>query len=557
MHLKWNTHHSTFTENLSNLRDKQVFTDVTISCGDQFYPAHRLVLSACSSFFARALSVATCRSPVLLLHGIEQSTLEQLLVFMYDGEVTISHSNLPSLLKAARWLGITGLQSPFNRSDLSTIQSSNLQGDSSHILDIWTLFNQLVSSSGDSRTLEQVASTLQQIRATLEQEACGNITNTETNTQPSQIDSEPFPASNSEDELEASVEFKPILIEGDPHNLLGSEEMAGTDNTEGRMSDGITFSNITERFVNSPCPSRQSFESNTFEGWDSESVSYRRKSLEQFVKIQTGVDSEENSQDIVLRYEGSSSEPEKENVDHKLKNATKRFLCCKHCKKTFTVRKDLVEHLKTHEFRDSFCVICEKQFSSTEALDKHLRLRSVYSCSVCRYITHCKQRLTRHHAMHKTKEEMVLLNDEQPAPASQTHTKENNTSAGETLKTDSGSFRCPACDEIFIDYQELKTHSTSGCNRLICKYCNKIFLPSKSRQYNRHLKTHKIKKRFSCPYCPYICDRKRSLTDHISKHTGEYRFSCSLCDYKCTRNVSLKLHMEKKHNDVNCISKSE
>lgn len=115
MHLKWNTHHSTFTENLSNLRDKQVFTDVTISCGDQFYPAHRLVLSACSSFFARALSVATCRSPVLLLHGIEQSTLEQLLVFMYDGEVTISHSNLPSLLKAARWLGITGLQSPFNR----------------------------------------------------------------------------------------------------------------------------------------------------------------------------------------------------------------------------------------------------------------------------------------------------------------------------------------------------------------------------------------------------------------------------------------------------------
>lgn len=246
-----------------------------------------------------------------------------------------------------------------------------------------------------------------------------------------------------------------------------------------------------------------------------------------------------------------------ENVDHKLKNATKRFLCCKHCKKTFTVRKDLVEHLKTHEFRDSFCVICEKQFSSTEALDKHLRLRSVYSCSVCRYITHCKQRLTRHHAMHKTKEEMVLLNDEQPAPASQTHTKENNTSAGETLKTDSGSFRCPACDEIFIDYQELKTHSTSGCNRLICKYCNKIFLPSKSRQYNRHLKTHKIKKRFSCPYCPYICDRKRSLTDHISKHTGEYRFSCSLCDYKCTRNVSLKLHMEKKHKDVNCIPKSE
>lgn len=73
---------------------QQVYTDVTLSCGDQFYPAHRLVLSACSTFFARTLEVANCRSPMLLLYGIEQSTLEQLLMFMYDGQVCFTSPKL-------------------------------------------------------------------------------------------------------------------------------------------------------------------------------------------------------------------------------------------------------------------------------------------------------------------------------------------------------------------------------------------------------------------------------------------------------------------------------
>ncbi|MPC93366.1 Protein abrupt [Portunus trituberculatus] len=65
---------------------QQVYTDVTLSCGDQFYPAHRLVLSSCSTFFAKTLEVSGCKAPTILLHGIDQSTLEQLLMFMYDGQ---------------------------------------------------------------------------------------------------------------------------------------------------------------------------------------------------------------------------------------------------------------------------------------------------------------------------------------------------------------------------------------------------------------------------------------------------------------------------------------
>ncbi|XP_050719006.1 protein abrupt-like isoform X3 [Eriocheir sinensis] len=133
--LKWNTHQLALLNTLSTLRDKQVYTDVTLSCGDQFYPAHRLVLSACSTFFARTLEVANCRSPMLLLHGIEQSTLEQLLMFMYDGQVTISRNDLANLVKAAQWLGVKGLDTTQDK--LRTNDSASEHIDSTQVLESW------------------------------------------------------------------------------------------------------------------------------------------------------------------------------------------------------------------------------------------------------------------------------------------------------------------------------------------------------------------------------------------------------------------------------------
>lgn len=47
--------------------------------------------------------------PIVLLAGVNASDLEALLEFVYRGEVSVDHSQLPSLLQAAHCLNIQGL----------------------------------------------------------------------------------------------------------------------------------------------------------------------------------------------------------------------------------------------------------------------------------------------------------------------------------------------------------------------------------------------------------------------------------------------------------------
>ena len=49
--LKWNDHHSVFFSNIESLCEKSFLTDVILSAGGQMYPAHKLVLCICSTYF--------------------------------------------------------------------------------------------------------------------------------------------------------------------------------------------------------------------------------------------------------------------------------------------------------------------------------------------------------------------------------------------------------------------------------------------------------------------------------------------------------------------------
>lgn len=51
----------------------------------------------------------TCKHPIVMLAGVSASDLEALLEFVYRGEVSVDHSQLPSLLQAAQCLNIQGL----------------------------------------------------------------------------------------------------------------------------------------------------------------------------------------------------------------------------------------------------------------------------------------------------------------------------------------------------------------------------------------------------------------------------------------------------------------
>jgi hypothetical protein len=50
--LKWNDHHMVFFSLAEELHQQGVLTDVTLATSTRTFPAHRLVLSVCSSFFS-------------------------------------------------------------------------------------------------------------------------------------------------------------------------------------------------------------------------------------------------------------------------------------------------------------------------------------------------------------------------------------------------------------------------------------------------------------------------------------------------------------------------
>ena len=92
------------------LRSSQDFSDVTLVCGEWQVEAHRAVLAAFSTFFARILGRPAHPHPLVYLGGIEREEVEALLDFMYRGEVEVEQGRLEGFLRAGRELGVEGLQ---------------------------------------------------------------------------------------------------------------------------------------------------------------------------------------------------------------------------------------------------------------------------------------------------------------------------------------------------------------------------------------------------------------------------------------------------------------
>ncbi|XP_027226668.2 protein tramtrack, beta isoform isoform X7 [Penaeus vannamei] len=125
--LSWNNHHATFCDILSKCREKETYTDVTLSCEGNFYPLHKLVLSTCSEYFEKIFERTPCKHPVIVLNDIKCRELEALLSYMYAGEVSVPQSNLAMLIKVAEVLQIKGLAVPDTPPAPAKSKSSSLE----------------------------------------------------------------------------------------------------------------------------------------------------------------------------------------------------------------------------------------------------------------------------------------------------------------------------------------------------------------------------------------------------------------------------------------------
>ena len=111
--LKWSGFSSNVHKSFQNLRKEEDFFDITI-VGDDFkhVTAHKLVLSASSEYFKEVFSNSKkyFQSHALIcLEGLNQSDLNNILDFIYHGEIQIYQHDLDRFLGIAERLKLEGL----------------------------------------------------------------------------------------------------------------------------------------------------------------------------------------------------------------------------------------------------------------------------------------------------------------------------------------------------------------------------------------------------------------------------------------------------------------
>lgn len=98
--LRWKYHHSNLQTMFSQLLDRGCFCDVTLACDGQTLKAHRVVLSACSTYFDSILT--NCNSekdPIIILKDVKFMDIKYLVEFMYKGEINVEHVSRPPTLR--------------------------------------------------------------------------------------------------------------------------------------------------------------------------------------------------------------------------------------------------------------------------------------------------------------------------------------------------------------------------------------------------------------------------------------------------------------------------
>ncbi|XP_065076392.1 broad-complex core protein isoforms 1/2/3/4/5-like isoform X1 [Ochlerotatus camptorhynchus] len=107
--LCWNNFADNIASGFQNLYDRGDLVDVTIACDGKLLKAHKIVLAICSPYFQEMFTSNPCKHPIIVLKDVSVNVMQELLQFMYQGEVNVKHSELQSFMKIAETLQIKGL----------------------------------------------------------------------------------------------------------------------------------------------------------------------------------------------------------------------------------------------------------------------------------------------------------------------------------------------------------------------------------------------------------------------------------------------------------------
>ena len=109
--LKWNDFHSNVSKSFGMFRNEKYLQDVTLVGDDDLQlKAHKFVLSTCSSYFKKIFTLNSQANILLCLEGTTQTDLNNILEYIYYGEVQLYQEELERFLNVAKRIKLEGLQ---------------------------------------------------------------------------------------------------------------------------------------------------------------------------------------------------------------------------------------------------------------------------------------------------------------------------------------------------------------------------------------------------------------------------------------------------------------
>ena len=109
--LKWKDHECNASKSFQSLRNKGDFCDVTL-VGDDYkqVTAHKVILSSCSEYFENVLSnLKNHAHPLLCLEGLKFQDIQNIMDYIYHGELKIYQQDIDRFLEIAQRLKLEGL----------------------------------------------------------------------------------------------------------------------------------------------------------------------------------------------------------------------------------------------------------------------------------------------------------------------------------------------------------------------------------------------------------------------------------------------------------------
>ena len=109
--VKWSEFETNIRDYFRKLREEQIVFDVTLATDDGHQiQAHKIVLSAGSTFFRDIFSKSVHTKMLVYLKGIKSKNLKHVGQFLYNGEVYINQEDISEFLETAKELKIIGIE---------------------------------------------------------------------------------------------------------------------------------------------------------------------------------------------------------------------------------------------------------------------------------------------------------------------------------------------------------------------------------------------------------------------------------------------------------------